>query len=161
MLRSDAFVGRIVRLSSAAESRLDMILAHYFLRRESFEYFQDFLLLITERLGFSAKIEILSRLSLITKPKSHATLLRILRGLCYLRNKVAHDYYITGVKLTKITDNADAMMFVTADRKEQGRLKSQMEVCFHHVWNAVEKTHVARAQQGAQADGPVSGGSAA
>lgn len=161
VLRSDAFVGRIIRLSSAAESRVDMILAHYFLKRESFEYFEDFLLLVTERLGFSAKIEILSKLQLTAKPKSYTTLLRILRGLRDLRNKVAHDYYITGVKLTKITDNADAMMFVTADRKEQGRLKSQMEVCFHHVWNAVQKTHVARAQQGAQADEPASGGFAA
>lgn len=142
VLHSDAFVGRIIRLASAAESRLDIHLAFYFSRGASI---QDFVLLIGERLSFSAKIEILSKLTLPKKGKSYTTLLRILRGLCYLRNKLAHDYYITGVKLTKITDNADAMLFVTANRREQGRLKSQMEVCFHHVWSSIEKSNAERA----------------
>lgn len=157
VLESDAFVGRIIKLSAVAESRVDHLLAHYFLKREAFEYLEDFLLHVTERLGFSAKIEILSRINLASKPKSYTTLLRILRGLSYLRNKVAHDYYITGVKLTNITDNKDAMMFVTADRKEQGRLKSQMEVCFRYVYDSINKTHALRAQQGAQSDAPASG----
>ena len=74
ILHSDAFVGHIVRLASVAESRLDILLAHYFLKREGFEYFEDFLLLVTERLGFSAKIEIFAKIQLVKEIPSRAEL---------------------------------------------------------------------------------------
>lgn len=135
-LNDDQFVGYIIKLASVAEFRLDMLIAHYF--SPGFEKF-EFLQLVGERLTFSAKIEIFAKLQFHRKLKSQENLLRILRGLSFLRNKLAHEYIITGPKLQRIQDNHDAMRFVLADRKGRSRIKHQLEVCFTHLWNSIDK----------------------
>ena len=49
ILQSDAFVGRIVRLSSVAESRLDILLSSYFSKGHDID---DFLALVAEQNQF-------------------------------------------------------------------------------------------------------------
>ena len=142
-INKDHFVGYIIRLASAAESRLDILLGYYFSPDEEFE---EFYLNIASRLTFSAKIQILSKLKLHKRIKSQENLVGLLSALSFLRNKVAHDYFITGAQLAKVADNHVAMKFVLADAKQRGRLKTQIESCFHHIWNGVEKKRQARRQ---------------
>lgn len=136
LLRADDFAGRVMRLAALAEARLDILLSHYFCGYSEHSEFFD---LITDRLTFSAKIEILNKLTFHKPLSSQSSLVKMLRGLSFLRNKLAHQYHLADHELAPIVNHPATAEFLHDDVKRRGRQKIQLESRFHQLWQSIDR----------------------
>ena len=143
-LNSPEFAGHIIQWVSIFESRLDVVLAAYFVnpdladdRDPTSGMFDQ----VLSRLSFAVKIDVLRNLKFQKKLKSQARVVESLDRLRKLRNVLAHNYHIHDGTINKLRSDGWTFRFVINYPGSVGREKNALENRFSHLWNSCIQSH--------------------
>lgn len=143
-LRSYEFAGHVIQWISIFESRLDIILATYFILPKSpGDDYQTsaFFDLVLSRLSFAAKIEILKNIKFRNPIRSQLGVVETLTKVRKLRNTLAHNHYLNAEDIKKIRSDKWLVSFILDYPKSLSREKNTLENRLNHLWNSCAKMH--------------------
>jgi hypothetical protein len=103
-------IGEVLQFALFAENNLNGFLIDYFVPAERRKVFEE---LVVDRLTFSIKIEIFSRIPLAKPYKSHQNLVSILNSIRRVRNYVSHTYSLDEPALQKLIKDKNIVGWVS------------------------------------------------
>ena len=138
LLQSDSFAGHIIRWVAIFETRLDCLLAAYFVAPQLYVSFDE---LVLSKLSFYEKIEILRGVKFNRPLKSHKNIVDALDKLRKLRNALAHSSYMEADEIKKLRSDKWIVDFVTGYPATVGREKNSLENRFSLLWKHCYAKH--------------------